>query len=461
MTSIGNNRRARRSGRAAGIGAALVATTVAIAGCGIDMKQMPLPGGTDTGSHPREYTIQFDNVLDLVPQSQVKKDGINVGKILSIKVPKDSWQANVKIQVKNDVNLSENAHVEIQQTALLGEKFVALSEPEGSENVPRQDPKQLIRNSVGKQRTRTATDIEQVLGALSMLLNGGGLSQLTPIVNELNKALGNDGTELRSLLETTQTLIGGLNRQRDDIVSAIEGLNRLSVRTNAQTEQIDRILGELPEAVKVLEDQRPQFVDLLTKLDTLGDVGTGILTKSREALITDLRALRPVLSELTKAAPDLITSAPLFPTLPFPDEILPAVHGDSTNLFMTLDLRILNQIEALGVGQGTPKHSPVKVNPYPVDPSNPYVNGNGSRSGWPTVSLINPAPGSQPGPNTPPSGGKYSAKKKKSTAKAKSDDKARSDDKAKPKTQYSVMPAPATADQRFIDGPLSMIGGDK
>lgn len=113
------------------------------------------------------------------------------------------------------------------------------------------------------------------------------------------------------------------------------------------------------------------------------------------------------------------------------------------------------------MGQGTPKHSPVKVNPYPVDPSNPYVNGNGSRSGWPTVSLINPAPGSQPGPNTPPSGGKYSAKKKKSTAKAKSDDKARSDDKAKPKTQYSVMPAPATADQRFIDGPLSMIGGDK
>lgn len=118
------------------------------------------------------------------------------------------------------------------------------------------------------------------------------------------------------------------------------------MRTNAQTEQIDRILGELPEDVKVLEDQRPQFVDLLTKLDTLGDVGTGILTKSREALITDLRALRPVLSELTKAAPDLITSAPLFPTLPFPDEILPAVHGDSTNLFMTLDLRILNRSRA-------------------------------------------------------------------------------------------------------------------
>ena len=82
-----------------------------------------------------------------------------------------------------------------------------------------------------------------------------------------------------------------------------------------------------------------------------------------------------MLSELTKAAPDLITSLRCFPiTIPFPDTMLPAIHGDSTNLFMTLDLRILNQIRALGVGQGTPKHSRSKVNPYPVNPSNPYIS---------------------------------------------------------------------------------------
>ena len=107
-------------------------------------------------------------------------------------------------------------------------------------------PEELIRNSADNERTRTATDIEQVLGALSMLLNGGGLAQLTPIVDELNKALGTDGSELKSLLKTTSKLVAGLNRQRDDIVTAIDGLNQLSERTVAQTDQIDRILGELP-----------------------------------------------------------------------------------------------------------------------------------------------------------------------------------------------------------------------
>ena len=96
MTRIGNNGRGRHSARAAGIGAAFVAATVAVAGCGINMQELPLPGGTDTGSKPRQYTIQFDNVLDLVPQSQVKKDGINVGRIVSIKVPKVT-RANASI----------------------------------------------------------------------------------------------------------------------------------------------------------------------------------------------------------------------------------------------------------------------------------------------------------------------------------------------------------------------------
>ena len=53
-----------------------------------------------------------------------------------------------------------------------------------------------------------------------------------------------------------------------------------------------------------------------------------------------LKALRPVLTQLAAAASDLITAAPLMLTHPFPDWLLPGVRGDSTNLFMTLDLAI-------------------------------------------------------------------------------------------------------------------------
>ncbi|NMO04653.1 MCE family protein [Gordonia sp. TBRC 11910] len=423
---------------------ALTTVAVVATGCG-GIQSVPLPGGPDTGSNPRTYLIKFDDVLDLVPQSTVKENGVTVGRVTEITVPKGQWQALVKIEVKNDVDLSDQAHAAVQQTALLGEKFVGLSEPAGSENAPRQNASVPISgvDSKGEARTRTATDIEQVLGALSMLLNGGGLNQLEPIVRELNKALGhtdgNGNNSLRGLIGNANTLISNLNKQRDDIVTAIDGLDKLSSRAANQKTQIDRILEQLPAGVEVLEEQRPQLVDLLTKLDKLGQVGVDVLGKSRTAIISDLKALRPILSSLSKSAPDLITAAPLMLTVPFPDWILPAAHGDSVNLFMTLDLRLLNQLEALGVGQGEPIYSPPKAKNVPVNAANPYYNGNGARWGWPTISLLPPAPNSRPGPNTPPSGGRYPASAKTH------------------KQQYSLLPPPVPG-QTYLDGPLAMIG---
>lgn len=418
-----------------------LAAAVTVAGCGSNgLQSIPLPGGVDTGDNPRTYKIQFANILDLVPQSMVKQGGIPVGRVTKVEVPDNEWYALVTVEVKGAVDLSDQATAAVQQTSLLGEKFVALDEPKNSESLPKQNPAMPIPLA----RTRTATDIEQVLGALAMLLNGGGINQLEPIVTELNKALGGSRAgNVNQLLRSASDLMAGLNRQRDDIIAAIDGLDQLSARAAKQTVQIDRILKELPAGVAVLEEQRPQFVDLLTKLDTLGQVGTDVLTRSRDALVTDLKALRPVLTELAKATPDLVTAAPLMLTHPFPDWLLPAAQGDATNLFMTLDLRTLNQLEALGVGQGTPKYSPPQRHSVPVNPRNPYYNGNGPRYGWPTVTLLPPGPNWKPGPNTPPSGGTYPAS---ATAPAPGS--------AKP----ANIPVPASDDQRFLDGPLSLLG---
>ena len=139
-------------------------------------------------------------------------------------------------------------------------------------------------------------------------------------------------------------------------------------------------------------------------------------------------------------------------THPFPDDLLPAVHGDSTNLFMTLDLRLRNQLEALGVGQGTPRYQAPSVKPPKVDPRNPYVNGNGPRWGWPTISLLPPPPNSRPGPNTPPSGGTYpmNPAPKKTTPKKPA--------KSTTSNQYAVTPGAHEYDS-FLDGPIALLGG--
>lgn len=439
--------------RVAGMGAALATVLAVTTGCS-GIQSVPLPGGVDVGSNPRTYKVVFNNILDLVPQSVVKMDGIPVGQVTKVEVPTGAWDALVTIKVKNSVDLSDEASASVQQTNLLGEKFVALSEPQG---VTAQTPRQPESEPIQSDRTRTVTDIEQLLGALSMLLNGGGINQLEPIITSLNEALGDRPNTVRSLLKQSEKLIDSLNKQRDDIISAIDGVSKLSARANQQTAQIERILNQLPAGVKVLEEQRPQFVDLLTKLDDLGQVGTDILGKAHDQIITDLKALRPILSELAKSAQDAVTALPLMLTHPYPDDLLPGVHGDSTNLFATLDLRLLNQLEALGVGQGKPVYQAPTVSPPKIDPNNPYINGNGPRWGWPTISLLPPAANSRKGPNTPPSGGTYPMNPSSGTAQSKSGQKNSVQKKpSDKKAQYSPMPS---GDENFLDGPLRMLGG--
>ena len=81
-----------------------------------------------------------------------------------------------------------------------------------------------------------------------------------------------------------------------------------------------------------------------------------------------------------------------------------------------------------------------------IPPEELNVIKRGKDYGWPTITLLPPAANATPGPNTPPSGGRYPAS---ATVPRGSGASA-----AKP----ANFPAPASSDQRFIDGPLKLLG---
>lgn len=376
----------RRTATRTALGAGLCTVALTVTGCG-GIYSLPLPGGADVGSDPITVSIEFDDVLDLVPQSAVKVDGVPMGRVQSIEVAGDEgWTAEVEILLDSSVNLPANTIAVVEQTSILGEKFVQLTPPADEPAQGRLQDGDII----SLDRTRHATEIETVLGALSLLLDGGGVGQLGPIVEELSTAFDGREDTTRSLLEQAEVLITGLEQQRDDITRAIDGLDNLSVRVADQTTRIAAILDDLPVATEVLEEQRPQLTELLTQLDRLGEAGTDVLVQSKDDLIADLLALRPTLQQLAAAGDDLIKALPFVPTVPFPDGVEQIALGGSVNLFLIVDLQIGDALSSLGVGQGEPVYREPKFgNPKPlVDPSNPYYNGNGPRPGWPTVSLV-------------------------------------------------------------------------
>ncbi len=313
-----------------------ITVVVTLGGCGTGgfggLYGMPLPGGADLGSHPYKVTAQFANVHDLVPQAAVKVNDVAVGRVSKITLPRNGWTANVTMLVNGKVHLPANAYAQLAQSSLLGEKYIQLSAPTDGSG----QGTLTAGSTIPMSRTNRDPEVEEVFGALSLLLNGGGISQLHTITVELNKALSGNEPEIRSMLERVDTLVTDLNGRRGDITDALDGLDRLSSTLASRKEQIGTVLDDLSPGLKVLDEQRGSLVTMLRSLETLSGVAVTTVNRSRADMIADLRALAPTLGNLAAAGRDLPKSLQVLLTYPFTDEVLNGIKGDYLNAYLSM-----------------------------------------------------------------------------------------------------------------------------
>lgn len=313
-----------------------VGSVLAVSGCDFNgLYGVSLPGGADVGSHPLTIKAEFADVLDLVPQSSVDVNDVPVGKVTAITLNTRTWTADVTMQVNGDVQLPANAYADLEQSSLLGEKYVQLVAPASGATG------KLADNAfIPLTRTNRNTEVEEVLGALSMLLNGGGVQQIQTIAKELNSATEGNEPEIRALLANLNSLMSNLDAHSSDITTALDGLNRLSATLSGQTDQIANALTNLGPGIDVLNSQRQELVTMLQSLTQLSGVAVNTINASQADLIADLKSLTPTLDELAKSGSDLPNALQLLLTFPFTDQAAAGVKGDYENLYMTLDLNL-------------------------------------------------------------------------------------------------------------------------
>ncbi|ALG12631.1 MCE family protein [Kibdelosporangium phytohabitans] len=347
----------------------LVLAAVLLAGCtegGFGgLYNTPLPGGADVGDHPYQVTAQFGDVLDLVPQASVKVNDVAVGRVTKIELTPDNKMALVTLVVNGAVTLPANAGAELRQSSLLGEKFVQLRAPAGEQ------PQGQLTNGavVPLSRTNRNPEVEEVLGALSMLLNGGGIEQLRTIVGELNSVLSGNEKQIRELLTNVRTLVSTLDGQRDSIVRAIDGLAKLSGTLVAQTGNLTNAVDNLSPGLKVLEQQRTQLTGMLTALDTLSDVAVDTVNRSKKDLVADLKLLEPTLRKLVETGDKLPVALEYLVTYPYPSYAVNAVRGDYFNVDAKLSLdftEMINNLSDSGQTLLAPPGQPYGNNTVPL-----------------------------------------------------------------------------------------------
>jgi phospholipid/cholesterol/gamma-HCH transport system substrate-binding protein len=310
--------------------AAAVVAVVLLSGCSIGSDPLPLTKGNSGGSY--RVTVEMENAVNLVPNAEVKVDDLTVGSVRRIRFA--DWHAELEVGLEPGVVLPANTVARIGQKSLLGAEYLELAPPVDKTATGRLRAGDVIPLA----RTGRYPETEELLASLSVVLNGGGLDQVRTITHELDQALHGRESSLRATLAELDRFVSTVDAQRDQIVRSLDALDRLGGTLATQRDQLDRALTTLPDGLAAVERQRADLVRALEATSRFSTVATRVIASSREDLVANVGALRPVLRELADAGRDLPQSLGMV-TFPFPlRSIQRAFRGDYVNLVATFDL---------------------------------------------------------------------------------------------------------------------------
>jgi phospholipid/cholesterol/gamma-HCH transport system substrate-binding protein len=322
-------------------GSVFAAGSALLAGCQFNgLNSLPMPGTAGHGIGAYDITVELPDVATLPQNSPVMVDDVTVGSVAGIQArqrPDGSFYAAVKLALDKNVVLPANATAKVSQTSLLGSMHIDLARPVDQPPVGRL----VDGSSIAASRTGRFPTTEEVFSALGVVINKGNVGALEDITDETYRAVAGRQSQFVDLVPRLAELTAGLNRQVNDIIDAVDGLNRFSAILARDKDNLGRALDTLPDALRVLNKQRDHIVEAFAALKRLANVTSHILSKTKVDFAEDLKGLYSVAKAINDNRKDFVTSLQLLLTFPFPNfGIKQAVRGDYLNVFTTFDLTL-------------------------------------------------------------------------------------------------------------------------
>src|SRR5256714_11993713 len=208
------------------------------------------------GPWSNEFAVnaEFASANGLVPQAEVRVSGVHVGTVLAIDDGNDGG-ALVRMALQPDIRLRQDTRAVIRPKTLLGEKFVELVRPQGSDQAYLQSGA-----TIPKAQTGQAIEIDDILNAMDA---------------PTRKAMSESFRQLGIALDDRQRDIGAALPPLDATMANLRPLARVG---ESRQQELDRILTNLNTIMQALADEQDQLGRLVDSGDT---VMSGIASRDK------------------------------------------------------------------------------------------------------------------------------------------------------------------------------------
>ncbi|MDR3646950.1 MAG: MlaD family protein [Candidatus Babeliales bacterium] len=192
------------------------------------------------------YNLYFDDLSGLAIKADVKIAGVKVGWIDDVKLIENGTQAKVSIALKQHYVLYKDAHAEIQQEALLGNKFLEILPGNSRSGIikPGEDLVNKVESLVSvehliKKLDNIAVNMKDLTHSLKNVLSPSEQQEhLRSIIKNVNQITSKISVFCDLLAKNEKNfdlLINNLKTVSQDLIPVCEKINKVSEKLYTDT----------------------------------------------------------------------------------------------------------------------------------------------------------------------------------------------------------------------------------
>ncbi|MHA3704054.1 MCE family protein [Jatrophihabitans sp. YIM 134969] len=256
---------------------------------------------SQTGGGDRTVRAEFTDVTRLQAGDDVRMAGVRVGTVKAISIV-DRTQAEVTMSLSTDVPLASTVTAAIRYRNLVGQRYVALVQGDGSLDDRWPDSRVLPTD-----RTQPALDLTTLFDGFQPLFKALDPGQVNDLSFQIIQIFQGEGGTVDSLLTSTASLTSTLADKDAVIGQVVDNLNAVLDVVNARTGELRRTVSTLQQLVSGLAADRASIGSAVQGIAGLTDTVSGFLQAGRPGLQRSIDSLGALSSNLAAQTPVLGT----------------------------------------------------------------------------------------------------------------------------------------------------------
>lgn len=232
------------------------------------------------------YTAEFSDATGLHAGDNVRIAGVKVGRVEGLEL--ENNKAIVEFTVEADQPIFENTRGVIRYQNLIGQRYLALRPGQGKAK-PVEDG-----GRIPSSRTEPSLDLTALLGGFEPLFDLLQPGEINRLSGNIISVLQGEGPALQDLLEQTASLTTHLAERDEVIGDVITNLTEVTDHLASRTEGFENLISRSKVLVGGLSKNTDEILGAVQTLDRTATTMTGLVGDIRPALKRDISKFNQV-----------------------------------------------------------------------------------------------------------------------------------------------------------------------